>query len=375
LDDRDILSSQRKKKMALKIQSEQECNYDLLALGECMLRLSPPGHQRIELTPVFEAYAGGGEYNVAYALSRYGLRAGWISRLVDNPIGHFIRNHAQTSGMDTSEVAWVPYDGVGRTDRIGINFTEIGIGVRASTSIYDRGNTAVSHMKPGDIDWKKIFSKKKARWFHTGGIFTALSDGCAGVVLEAMKAAHETGTVVSYDLNYRSKLWSADKSIEITKNLIPYIDVIIGNEEDFQKSFGCSIKGIDANLQTLPVEVYKEMVKKIISQYSHFQVIGTTLREVTSGLLNNWSAIMYSQGKFYQSKKYCNLEVEDRVGGGDGFCSGIIYGMLNGLPPEECIELGAAHGALLQSTRGDTSMVTMEEIRYVMNGGSARIKR
>jgi 2-dehydro-3-deoxygluconokinase len=157
LDDRDFLSSQRKKKMALKIQSERECNYDLLALGECMLRLSPPGHQRIELTPVFEAYAGGGEYNVAYALSRYGLRAGWISRLVDNPIGHFIRNHAQASGMDTSEVAWVPYDGVGRTDRIGINFTEIGIGVRASTSIYDRGNTAVSHMKPGDIDWKRIF--------------------------------------------------------------------------------------------------------------------------------------------------------------------------------------------------------------------------
>jgi 2-dehydro-3-deoxygluconokinase len=364
-----------RKKMALKIQSERECNYDILTLGECMLRLSPPGHQRIELTPVFEAYAGGGEYNVAYALARYGLRAGWISRLVDNPVGHFIRNHAQASGMDISEVAWVPYDGVGRMDRIGINFTEVGIGVRASTSIYDRGNTAVSHMKHGDIDWKRIFSEKKARWFHTGGIFTALSDGCAGVVLEAMKAAHETGTIVSYDLNFRSKLWSAAKSVEVTKSLIPYIDVIIGNEEDFQKSLGCSVQGIDENLQSLPVDAYKEMVKQIISQYPHFQIVGTTLREVKSGLLNNWSAIMYSQGKFYQSKKYENLEVEDRVGGGDGFCSGIIYGMLNNLPPEECVELGAAHGALLQSTRGDTSMVTMEEIRHVMSGGSARIKR
>ena len=361
--------------MSLKIQPSTDCEYDVLALGECMLRLSPPGHQRIELTPVFEAYAGGGEYNVAYALARYGMRTGWVSRLVDNPIGHFIRNHALTSGMDISEVVWVPYDGVGRTDRIGINFTEIGIGVRASTSIYDRGNTAVAHMKPGDIDWERIFTKRKVRWFHTGGIFTALSDRCAAVVLEAMKAAHDAGTIVSYDLNYRSKLWSEKKSIEVTKNFLPYIDVIIGNEEDFQKSLDCRVQGVDENLTTLPAEAYREMVKSVVAKYPHFQIIGTTLREVTSGLINNWSAIMYYDGKFYQSKKYKNLEIEDRVGGGDGFCSGIMYGMLNGLPPQECAEIGAAHGALLQSTRGDTSMVTMEEIQYVMSGGSARIKR
>jgi 2-dehydro-3-deoxygluconokinase len=361
--------------MALTIQPASACEYDMLAIGECMLRLSPPGHQRIELTPVFEAYAGGGEYNVAYALSRYGLRTGWISRLADNPIGHFIRNHASTSGMDTSEIIWVPYDGVGRKDRIGINFTEVGIGIRASTSIYDRGNTAISHMKPGDVDWRRIFTKKKVRWFHTGGVFTALSDSCAEVVLEAMKAAHDAGTVVSYDLNYRSKLWSETKSIEVTKKLIPFIDVIIGNEEDFQKSLGCEVKGIDKNLKILPVEAYKEMVKDIISKYPHFKIIGTTLREVTSGLINNWSAIIYYDGIFYQSKKYDNLEIEDRVGGGDGFCSGIIYGMLNGMTPQECVELGAAHGALLQTTRGDTSMITMEEIKYVLNGGNARIKR
>jgi 2-dehydro-3-deoxygluconokinase len=361
--------------MSLKIQLSSDCEYDVLALGECMLRLSPPNHQRIELTPIFEAYAGGGEYNVAYALARYGLRSGWISRLVDNPIGHFIRNHAQTSGMDLSEVVWVPYDGIGRTDRIGINFTEVGIGVRASTSIYDRGNTAVAHMKPGTIDWERIFTKRKVRWFHTGGVFAALSDSCAEVVLEAMKAAHEARTIVSYDLNYRSKLWSVKKSIEVTKYLVPYIDVIIGNEEDFQKSLGCEVHGMNENLTTLHVEVYKEMVKSIIAKNPHFQIIGTTLREVTSGLLNNWSAIMYYDGKFYQSKKYENLEIEDRVGGGDGFCSGIMYGLLNGLAPQECVEMGAAHGALLQSTRGDTSMITMEEIKYVMNGGSARIKR
>jgi 2-dehydro-3-deoxygluconokinase len=361
--------------MALKIQSASECEYDVLALGECMLRLSPPGHQRIELTPVFEAYAGGGEYNVAYALARYGMKSGWISRLVDNPVGHFIRNHAMGSGMDVSGVVWVPYDGVGIADRIGINFTEVGIGVRASTSIYDRGYTAVAHMKPGDIDWKQIFTKKKVRWFHTGGIFAALSDSCAEVVQEAMKAAHDAGTIVSYDLNYRSKLWSAKKSIEVTKNLVPYIDVVIGNEEDFQKSLGCQVQGIDPNLQSLPAEAYKEMVKSIIAMHPNFKIVGTTLREVTSGLLNNWSAIMWYDGKFYQSKKYDHLEIEDRVGGGDGFCSGVIYGLLNGLPVQECVEMGAAHGALLQSTRGDTSMVTMEEIKYVMNGGSARIKR
>lgn len=361
--------------MSLKIQSASECEYDVLSLGECMLRLSPPGHQRIELTSMFEAYAGGSEYNVAYALGRYGMKTGWISRLVDNPIGHFIRNHAQASGMDISEVVWVPFDGVGKADRIGINFTEVGIGVRASTTIYDRGNTAVSNMKPGDVDWTRIFTKKKVRWFHVGGIFTALSDSCAEVVQEAMKAAHDAGTIVSYDLNYRSKLWSAGKSIEVTKNLIPYIDVIIGNEEDFQKSLGCQVQSIDENLKTLPPEAYKEMVRSIIAKYPHFQIIGTTLREVTSGLINNWAAIMYCDGKFYQSKKYDRLEIEDRVGGGDGFCSGVMYGLLNGLSPQECVEMGAAHGALLQSTRGDTSMVTMEEIKYVMNGGSARIKR
>src|SRR5512137_1940049 len=172
--------------MALKIKDAQEPEFDLLALGECMIRLSPPGHQRIELTPVLEVYAGGGEYNVAYALSRYGLRTGWVSALVDNPLGHIIKNHARTSGMDISEVLWIPYDGVGRADRVGLNFTEVGIGVRASVTLYDRGHTAVAHMKPGDVDWKRIFNQRGARWFHTGGIFAALSATCAEVTAEAM---------------------------------------------------------------------------------------------------------------------------------------------------------------------------------------------
>ena len=361
--------------MALKFKSESETQFDLMSLGECMIRLSPPGHQRIELTPIFEAYAGGGEYNVSYALARYGMRTGWVSRLVDNPLGHFIKNHARASGMDISEVVWVPYDGSGRADRIGLNFTEVGMGVRASVTLYDRGHTAVAHMKPGDVDWKRIFNQRGVRWFHTGGIFTALSDSCVEVAVESMKAAHEAGTIVGYDLNFRSKLGSSKKAIEVTKKLVPYIDVLIGNEEDFQKVLGFKVEGTAANLKTLPIEGYKKMVERVVKTYPNIQAVGTTLREVVSGSVNNWSAIMYYDGVFYESKRYENLEIEDRVGGGDGFCSGFVYGLLHNMTPQECVEMGAAHGALLQSTRGDTSMVTIDEIKHVMGGGSARIKR
>jgi len=361
--------------MPLKLRPAAETQFDVLTLGECMIRLSPPGHQRIELTPVFEAYAGGGEYNVSYALARYGMRTSWVSRLVNNPLGSFIRNHARASGMDISEVIWVPYDGAGRTDRIGLNFTEVGTGVRASVTMYDRGNTAIAHMKPGDVDWKRIFTTRGARWFHTGGIFTALSGSCADVTIESMKAAHEAGTIVSYDLNFRSALWSSAQAIAATEKIVPYIDVLIGNEEDFQKVLGFTVEGTDANLKNLPVEGYKRMVERVVAKFPGIRAVGTTLREVVSGLVNNWSAIMYYDGTFYESRKFMNLEIEDRVGGGDGFCSGFIYGLMHGMTPQECVELGAAHGALLQTTRGDTSMVTMEEVMHVMKGGSARIKR
>jgi 2-dehydro-3-deoxygluconokinase len=277
--------------------------------------------------------------------------------------------------MDINDVVWVPYDGVGRADRIGLNFTEVGIGVRASVTLYDRGHTAVAHMRPGDVNWGGVFAGGGVRWFHTGGIFTALSDSCADVVLEAMKAAHDAGTIVSYDLNFRSKLWSSKKAIEVTRKLVPFIDVLIGNEEDFQKVLGFEVEGTDEHLKSLPVEGYMNMVRKVIAAYPHISAVGTTLREVVSGLVNNWSAIMYYDGAFYTSRRYEHLEIEDRVGGGDGFCSGVVYGMLHGMAPQECVEMGAAHGALLQSTRGDTSMVTMEELRHVMGGGSARIKR
>lgn len=361
--------------MALKIRSESDCELDLLTLGECMIRLSPPGHQRIELTPYFEAWAGGGEYNVSYALARFGLRTGWVSKLVENSLGWFIRNHARTSGMDISEVLWVPYDGSGRADRVGLNFTEVGIGVRASVTMYDRGHTAISHVKPGEIGWKRIFSERGVRWFHTGGIFTALSESCAAVAREALQAAHEAGTIVSYDLNFRSKLWTSERAIEVTRELVPYITVLIGNEEDFQKVLGFEVAGTDEHLTKLPVDAYKDMVRRVVDTYPNVQIVGTTLREVVSGLINNWSAIAYYDGQFHESRRYEGLEIEDRVGGGDGFCSGLVYGLLNDTSMQDSVNFGAAHGALLQSTRGDTSMITLDEVEHVMGGGSARIKR
>jgi 2-dehydro-3-deoxygluconokinase len=278
-------------------------------------------------------------------------------------------------GVDMSHVVMAPFDGIGREDRIGLNFTEVGTGVRASVTLYDRGHSAASHLKPGMIDFAKLFRETPARWLHTGGIFTALSDHCAAVCKEAMVAAREAGTIVSYDLNFRGKLWTSAKAQAVTRELVPYIDCLIGNEEDFQKVLGFEVEGADEQLSSLDTRAYKKMVEKVVKAYPNVKVVGTTLREVKSGLVNNWSAILWSEGQFYESRRYDGLEIEDRVGGGDGFSSGFAYGFLQGKTPQECVDLGAAHGALLQSTRGDTSQIDLEELLHVFKGGSARIKR
>jgi 2-dehydro-3-deoxygluconokinase len=290
-------------------------------------------------------------------------------------VGKIILNHARSVGMDVSHTAIAKYDGVGRADRIGLNFTEVGTGVRASVTMYDRGHSAASNLKPGMIDFKKLFKEQGSRWLHTGGIFTALSDGTAAVCKEAILTAKESGTIVSYDLNFRSKLWTAQKAQQMTKELVPHLDCLIGNEEDFQKVLGFEVEGVDENLSALDTSAYKKMVEKVVKAYPNVKVVGTTLREVKSGLINNWSAILYVDGKFYESRRFDNLEIEDRVGGGDGFSSGFAYGFLTGKTPQECVDLGAAHGALLQTTRGDTSQIDLEELNHVFKGGSARIKR
>ncbi len=341
----------------MNIRAATDCRYDLMALGECMVRLSPPGHGRIEFSPTLEVHVGGGEYNVAYALARLGLRTGFLSRLVDNPLGKIILNHGRAVGVDMSHAAVAKYDGVGRADRIGLNFTEVGTGPRGSLTLYDRGHSAASHLMPGAIDFNALFKNAGVRWLHTGGIFTALSTGCAQVCREALLAARAANTIVSYDLNFRSKLWTARKAQEVTKELIPYIDCLIGNEEDFQKVLGFEVEGADENLSALDTRAYKKMVERVVKTYPNIKVVGTTLREVKSGLVNNWSAILWHEGRFYESRRYDNLEIEDRVGGGDGFSSGFAYGFLNDKTPQECVDLGAAHGGAPANHKG----------RYVAN--------
>jgi 2-dehydro-3-deoxygluconokinase len=361
--------------MAFKIKSADSCEFDLVALGECMIRLSPAGHGRIEFAPQLEVWVGGGEYNVAYALARLDMRAGWVGGLNTSPMGHIIANHARAVGLDISHAVTKKYDGVGKVDRIGLNFTEVGHSKRASVTLYDRGHSATAGMKPGQINWKKLFAEQGVRWLHTGGIFAALSDGTRQVVAEAVKAAHEAGTIVSYDLNFRSKLWSSAEAIATTKPLVPYIDCLIGNEEDFQKVLGYDVEGVDVEKGSLDTSAFKAMVNRVVKDFPNIKVVGTTLRGVKTALVNDWSAIMWHDGTFYDGPSYPNLEIEDRVGGGDGFASGFTYGFLNGKSPQECVNLGVAHGALLMSTRGDTSQITLDELLHIAGGGSARIKR
>jgi 2-dehydro-3-deoxygluconokinase len=362
--------------MSLKVKSADSCKFDLVALGESMIRLSPAGHGRIEFAPALEVWVGGGEYNVAYALSRLGLRTGWVGGLNTSPMGRIIANHARAVGMDISHAVTKKYDGVGKVDRIGLNFTEVGHAKRASVTLYDRGHTATAGMQPSDVDWKKLFVEEGVRWLHTGGIFAALSDGTRKVVADAVKAAHDAGTIVSYDLNFRSKLWSSKEAIETTKPLVPYIDCLIGNEEDFQKVLGYEVEGVDVEKPgKLDTTAFKSMVNRVVKDFPNIKVVGTTLRGVKTALVNDWSAIMWHDGKFYDGPHFPDLEIEDRVGGGDGFASGFTYGFLNGKSPQECVNLGVAHGALLMTTRGDSSQITLDELEHVAGGGSARIKR
>jgi 2-dehydro-3-deoxygluconokinase len=354
-----------------------ETELDLVSLGECMVRLSPPGHERIEFARTLEVHVGGGEYNVAYAVARLGLRAGWVGGLVDNPLGAIVRNHARAAGVDLSAAVTVPFDGVGRAARMGIYVTEVGVGPRASVAMYDRGHSATSQLRPGDVDWDDLFGRRGVRWFHTGGVFTCLSESTRALAMEAVQAAHRHGTVVSYDLNFRSKLWTSNAAIAATRPLLPYVDCLIGNEEDFEQSLGYAVEGVGEQLTTLPIDAYEDMVRRVATDHPSVSLVGTTLREVFSATRNGWSAMLFDAAtdSFYRGPSV-ELEVEDRVGGGDGFASGFIWTYLTGgTDPQVAVNAGTAHGALVQTTRGDTSQVSAEELLRVAAGGGARIIR
>jgi len=364
--------------MSLNLRPASECELDLVCLGECMIRLSPEGHGRIEFAKKLDVYVGGGEFNVAYALARLGLRTGWVGGLVDNPVSKIALNHARAVGMDTSDVVTLPYDGVGRAARMGLNFTEVGVGPRAAVTLYDRGHSATAAMQPGQVDWDNLFRGRGVRWLHTGGIFTCLSESTRQVAAEALKAAHDAGTIVSYDLNFRSKLWSSADAIKTTKPLVKYIDCLIGNEEDFQKVLGYDVEGADIEGGgELPIERYKDMVRQVAKDYPNIKIVGTTLRAVINATENDWSAILYDAQNdvFHHGPSFDRLILEDRVGGGDGFASGFTYAFLTGKTPEEAVNWGTCHGAMLMTTRGDTSEITLKELEHVVKGGGARIVR
>lgn len=365
--------------MELNLRAKEDCRYDEISLGEIMLRMDP-GEGRIRTSRSFQVWEGGGEYNVARGLRRcFGLRTGVVTAFAKNELGLLLEDLILQGGVDASLIHWMDFDGVGRTVRNGLNFVERGFGVRGALSVSDRGNTAISQLRPGDIDWDYIFGTLGARWFHTGGIYAALSDSSAEVVLEAVKAAKKHGTVVSYDLNYRPSLWKGiggqEKARQVNKEIARYIDVMIGNEEDFTACLGLAVEGNDENLKELNLDGYGKMIAHAVEIYPNFKVVATTLRTVRTATVNDWSAMCWCDGTLYHGMRLPGLEILDRVGGGDSFASGLIYGLMTTGDPQQAVNLGVAHGALAMTTPGDTSMASLREVEALLGGKGARVQR
>lgn len=365
--------------MNLNIKSAKECTYDAVSLGEIMLRLDP-GEGRIRTTRSFRVWEGGGEYNVVRGLRRcFGMKTAVITAFAENEVGLLMEDLILQGGVDTSLIRWMKTDGIGRICRNGLNFTERGFGVRGAIGCSDRANTAISKATTKDFDFEYIFGELGVRWFHTGGIYAALSEESCQTVIEAIKTAKKYGTIVSYDLNYRPSMWSAIggsvKAQEVNREIAKYIDVMIGNEEDFTACLGFQIEGNEENLKTLHLDGYKKMINEATKTYPNFKVVATTLRTVKSASINNWSALCWADGEIYKANDYIDLEIFDRVGGGDSFASGLIYGLMTTQNPELAVNYGAAHGALAMTTPGDTTMASKKEVEALMKGGSARVQR
>jgi 2-dehydro-3-deoxygluconokinase len=364
----------------LAVKTRESCRWDCVALGEVMLRLDP-GDMRVHTAREFRVWEGGGEYNVARGLRKtFGMKTAVVTALADNAVGRLVEDLMLQGGVDLDYLKWMKYDGVGRTVRNGLNFTERGFGVRAAAGCSDRGCTAVSQMKPGDVDWEKLFAREGARWFHTGGIFCALSETTPLVAREAILAAKAAGVGISYDLNYRPSLWQSiggkAKAQEVNRSLASLVDVLIGNEEDFTAALGFSVSGVDENLARLDTAGFRKMMDAVRQEFPNVSLIAVTLRTAHSAGRNDWGAIACdAEGKFYEAITRKDLEIYDRVGGGDSFASGLLYGLLTGQEIQWSLECGAAHGALAMTTPGDTSMATLQDVLNLMKGQSARIAR
>ena len=365
--------------MELNLRPKEECLFDAVSLGEIMLRLDP-GEGRIRTARSFRAWEGGGEYNVIRGLHKcFGMKTAVITAFADNEVGRLMKDFIEQGGVATDLIYWKKTDGIGRICRNGINFTERGFGIRGAVGCSDRANTAISQATPEDFDFETIFGKLGVRWLHTGGIYAALSEQSCETVIEACKTAKKYGTVISYDLNYRPSMWSAiggqEKAREVNREVAKYVDVMIGNEEDFTACLGFEIEGNDANLKSLNLDGYKKMIGTAAKTYPNFKVVATTLRTVKTATVNDWKAICWADGEIYQSKEYNGLEIMDRVGGGDSFASGLVYGLMTTGDAQKAVNYGAAHGALAMTTPGDTSMASCAEVEAIMGGAGARVKR
>jgi 2-dehydro-3-deoxygluconokinase len=359
----------------LKLRALKDSRWDLVSLGEVMLRFDP-GEQRISHTREFRVWEGGGEYNVARGLRRcFGKRTSIVTALADNPVGRLIEDLMLQGGVDLSHVRWAPYDGVGRESRNGVYFLERGSGVRGAMGMMDRGHTPISQLRAGLVDWDALFGQEGARWFHTGGVMVALSEGSAGVAKEAMQAAKRHGVVVSFDCNYRPSLWKnhggRQASIDVNRSLMEYVDVLFGHEGDIAAVMGESSHGPPWH----DVASYAEMSGRVTKEFKNIKVIATATRRPRTANRNDWAAFGYAHGQVFQSKDYLDLEIFDRVGGGDSFASGLIHGLLEGKGMEWALNCGVAHGALAMTTPGDSSMATLAEVERLMAGAGAGVQR
>jgi len=347
---------------------------DFLSLGALVHRLDP-GIIPFRKATQCDIHVSGGEFNCAANLSDcFGLKTGIASAIVDYPIGDLIAERVRAMGVKPFYKHF-KHNGVNGPNMATV-YSDRGLGVRAPVVFYNRANEAAGLLKPGDFDWKAIFGGG-ARWFHSGGIFAALSPTTAEVIVDAMAAAKAAGAVTSFDLNYRAKLWSISggeqRAVEVLDRIVKNVDVLVGNEEDLQKGLGISGQDVESKSKLDP-SAFFAMIDKVIKKHPHVKVVATTLREVHSTNRHSWSAVAWVDGKTYQAPT-AELDVYDRVGGGDGYASGFIYGLLNGEAPEEAVKLGWAHGALLTTFPGDTTMATVDQVRAFAKGGSARIQR
>lgn len=362
----------------LDIRDPNACRWDLLALGEVMLRLDP-GETRISTARCFRAWEGGGEYNVARGLARcFGLRTGIITALADNPVGRLIEDLIRQGGVDQAHLSWSRDDGIGRSVRNGLNFTERGFGVRAPVGCSDRANTAASKLQPGDVDWERLFRENGARWFHCGGIFAALSETTPSLIREAMEAARRHDVIVSYDLNYRPSLWAAvggpERAAAINRELVELTDVLLGNEEDLSLALGFEAD-IDPDLLRLDPDTYTGLLEQVLHAYPNLRLAASTLRQARTATVNDWGAVCRTRSGSCIGTWMEGVEIFDRVGGGDAFASGLFYGLMSGRGVEESLNLGIAHGALAMTTPGDASMATLDEVERLARGGAVRVRR